>query len=266
MKKENNIEELHIEFGDTEAGWMNINFIYMDKKYQERMSHCFDPLPEMKTWLENIANGAEQTSFAYDDEGTIVKFDFEYRTYLRIIDSGHPVLASRDPIEIFTISYPYFGNKRYEDDRDKEELLLKEQQNMAEKVKIVFRIEVERKKLIHAFYMGLINFFQSKEYRPLEWEFHSTHDKLGKKLNLDYNQLIEYCEKLNKTELINLLNEVNANDAVWWLEEDFDNFDNESPNEKRTIIVDLFDTNANPYDGTSMQKFRSEKIEKYLNF
>jgi len=74
MKKEA-IEKLEIEYYDAEAGWINIRLKAGNKIYEERMSHVFDPLPDLKCWLEAIVIGVEQTSFTFDNEGNVIKFD-----------------------------------------------------------------------------------------------------------------------------------------------------------------------------------------------
>ena len=228
MKKEA-IEKLEIEYYDAEAGWINIRLKAGNKIYEERMSHVFDPLPDLKCWLEAIVIGVEQTSFTFDNEENVIKFDAQRKW------------INRKKKYLFTIIW--------------------EDENRVE-----FQVLVDKKQMIDAFYSRLVSFYKSDKYNPREWEFHITHNKLCSFLNLDYSQLIDYCAKLSKLKLIELLKGIEANEAVWWIEDDYPtDYDAKSFEDKREDMKELFENNANPYDGLSLSDFRSEIIENYLN-
>ena len=228
MEKEKK-EKLQIEYYDAKAGWINIRLKSCDKMYEERFSHVFDPLPDLKCWLEAIVIGVEQTSFTFDNEGNVIKFDVQ-RKWINC-----------ETEYLFTITW--------------------EDEN-----RVVFQVLVDKKQMIDAFYSSLVNFYNSDKYNPKEWEFSITHNKLCNLLNLDYSQLIDYCAKLSKQKLIELLNEIEADEAVWWVEEDYlTDYFNKSFEDKKEDMKVLLNNNANPYNGMSLSDFRSKIIENYLN-
>jgi len=229
MEDEQNIEKLQIEYYDVEAGWMNIRLKAGDKMYEERMSHVFDPLPDLKLWLEAIVLGVEQTSFTFNNEGSMIKFNAKRRWVNRKINY------------LLTIIWED-GNK------------------------IEFQVLVDKKQMIDAFYTTLVNFFNSDKYVPRKWERQTIYDKIEKYFKINHEQILDYCAKLSKQELIDLFKTIEADVADWWIENDYpQDYDTQSFEDKRENMKYLLEKNANPYDGTSLSDFCSEIIEKYLN-
>ena len=143
MEEVQNIEKLQVEYFNVEAGWINIRLIAGDKVgekvFVERMSHCFDPLPDLKHWLETISLGAELTSFTINCEGNIVQFD---------------VFRKKDDDRCCFSVYQKDVNR------------------------LVFQAFVSTKQLVEAFYCGLINLFDSDKYNPEEWEWKPLYENL----------------------------------------------------------------------------------------
>ncbi|EHQ43924.1 hypothetical protein [Myroides odoratus] len=260
MKEDN---ELQVAFSNAEAGWIDLLFIYNNTVVKERISHCFDPLPQLKIWLESIVLGAEQTSFSYDNEGSIIRFNFERVISSELIVSDFINGYRRSSLEIFTVSYP--SEQNYGKYATKEELLACNRQNANAYDDIMFRVTISRTQLVALFYTGLLHFFNSEDYNPLEWEYHRMSDKLSKKLNLDYPNLLQYCETLSKQKLLELFHSIEASEAYWVLKSDFEEFENLATSQKKDIIQDLLETNANPYDGSSLLDIHSKIIENFLN-
>ncbi len=261
--KENN--ELQLTFSNAEAGWIDLLFIYNNTVVKERISHCFDPLPQLKIWLESIVLGAEQTSFSYNNEGAIIKLDFERCISFESVSSNLTNAYRANPIEIFTVSYPANQNYKYGNYATKEELLAYPTQSMNIQDEIMLRVAITRTQLVALFYTGLQQFFNSKDYDPLEWEYHRTGDKLSKKLNLDSPNLLQYCETLSKQKLLELFQSIEASEAYWDLKSDFEEFENLTTSQKKDMIQDLLETNANPYDGSSFFDLHSKIIENFLD-
>lgn len=227
---EKSIEKLQVEYYDVEYGCFPFRLKAGDKLYKDVMSCYWDPLPDLKHWLEALAIGVEQTSFTYDNEGQIIKFDAQRKW------------VNREIRHLFTISWE-------------------------DKKRIEFQVLLDKKQMIDAFYTTLIKFFKSADYDPKHWEWHSLHSKLEKYLDMDYSQLLEYCVRLNKQELIELLKKIEANDIYWIEDGDFysKEYKQKTFEERKENMKELLNENANPYGGTSLFDFRSEIIEKYLN-
>ena len=248
MEREEQLEKFDVEYFDVEAGWMMINLKQGDQTYEERMSHVFDPLPDLKSWLEAIVIGVEQTSFTFDNEGNDITFD-----------------ARR-----------HYG--RYDEPLYRLSIFWRDHYPVEEQLK--FQAIMSQKQLVSEFYNKLVKLFNSDEYNPKAWEQHIIHEKLQKKLNMNYEQVLDYSAKLNIQELIDLLKSIEADNTVWDLELDCDyeyysevfdelvnwrkGYDKQSFDVKREDLKRVFAANAYPYDGLSLSGFRSEIIEKYL--
>lgn len=65
---------IHVRFRDCEAGWIRLDLGYGSEEISINLSHFFEPLPALLTWLESIASGVEQCMFEIEEEGTTVMF------------------------------------------------------------------------------------------------------------------------------------------------------------------------------------------------
>jgi len=227
MKKDK-VKNLQVKFSDAVAGCLPIQLKAGNKKYVDCFSCYWDPLPDLKHWLEAIVIGVEQTSFTYDNEGQNIKFD------------AQSLWIDREKKYLFTITW-IEGNR------------------------VEFQVVVDRKQMIGAFFNGFVKYFKSDKYNPLEWEFHAIHDKLYNLLALDYEQLVDYCAKLNTQELTALLERIDDVRGVLWVDDYVSkDYNKKTFEDKREQIKKMLKQNANPYEGMSLANFRSEIIEKYL--
>ena len=133
-----NAEKLTVEYHNVEAGCMPIRITAGEKIYNDCFSCYWDPLPDLKKWLESITLGTKQSSFTYDNEGQIIKFD---------------IFQKHDDEYCFSVYW--------EDEK-----------------KLEFQAIVDTKQLVEAFYCGLINLYDSDAYAPKEWEWKPLYKNL----------------------------------------------------------------------------------------
>ncbi len=131
----NNITSINVNFLKAEAGWIDFTIKANDKLFESRFSCVFDPLLDLKRWLEDICKGAYNASFSYDTEGKeyLLSFDtFYFDKYLLSITDNN------------------------EDDN-----------------KTYIRVQVNKYQLVEAFYNSYIEFTLSDKYPNGEWEKHN---------------------------------------------------------------------------------------------
>jgi len=125
----------------------------------------------LKHWLEAIAVGAMQTSFAYEPEASFdIRFNFSCAvTGEKRIYKGK-TLYDRKEVDVFTISeaieachYNDFAQELYEKSQVVP-LITKDDDH------IYLQEIVNRKQLVGAFYNALVTFFNSDKYKAEEWE------------------------------------------------------------------------------------------------
>jgi len=124
---------LEIEFGETRNGLLYFTLTLGDQSVEMRFSDVFDPLPDLKRWLEAIVIGVRQCSFQWDAEGPDYKFDFERMTYER---------------------WGFTAGNTYLDEGEEPAI----------------RNWVDRRQLVTAFYRGFLEFEASPEFKRYEWE------------------------------------------------------------------------------------------------
>lgn len=130
-KIKNNKKQLKVKFTKTDAGWLCFFVKTKYETYEDAFSHVFDPLYDLKSWLESIALEVQQASFRFDLEGRIHKFDFE---------------SSQSKGDYFTIT------------------------NTEEPDPPLLRCNINGKTLVKKFYKALMKFAKSDKYDPETWE------------------------------------------------------------------------------------------------
>jgi len=119
-----NTNKLTVNFNKLHGGWIEFTIKYDEQFFDGQFSVVYNPLMDLKHWLEAIATGVQQTSFVYDREGAYIKFDFEQDYY--------------DNQMKFTVSEP--------DNEDEQ---------------IFINCKTTRRKIIKDIYLGLLNFAAS---------------------------------------------------------------------------------------------------------
>lgn len=252
------IQEVNVEFYEATYGWLCFKVSAGDQVFDGRFSEVFDPIMDLKKWLEAIAIGVKQTSFNFDPEGDDVKFDFDRK---------------RLDTEVLTICQPY-GDEIY------------------------LKVNVERKQVVNAFYRGLIDFSKSDRYDPREWEVEYMWERLCKIMKMDEIKLIDWLLELDRQELGKVLfdaspchlisfpsaqdkneefnlflksvetdsEKIGEHDLVrtpiyWDIPDDYDYWPS---HKKMTLVTKYLQEKATGYEGVKLKEFRSVIIEKYL--
>ena len=153
-------ETINVDFQDTISGWINFTIKAGDKMFESMFSCVFDPLLDLKHWLEAIIIGVSQTSFSYDTEGSEFKFDFE-----------------RNKNNEYLFTFSNYG----------------EEEN-----KIYIEVQVDKKQLVEAFYNSYIEFTLSDRYIQGEWEKHNGKGYDGLPAKEFKSQIIEKFLNENK--------------------------------------------------------------------
>lgn len=253
----NGANNVLVEFFDVNSGWMNFKITVGKQTFANRFSNVFDPILDLKAWLEAISIGVKQCSFDFDNEGNEFKFDYTRLGYDRFV---------------FTVS------ECCED-------------------KIYITDWVDPKQLVKAFYHGFLNFVNSEVYHFYEWEEYSYKSKLHDLLQIKGKQLIDHLMSLSTIEFQNLIFSLNPhfsydfpgvtdkeelkelnikyviNDNI--LPEDIKmvktpiydfmplNYEVMSKEEKLRFVSEVL-KNVNGQYGANVRKFKSSIIEKYL--
>lgn len=252
-------EEIIVNYYEVDGGWICFKVKAGEQIFDGRFSEVFDPLLDFKRWLEAIAIGVQQTSFEFDPEGNEILFDFKRVCWDR---------------EVFTIGEPY-------DDG------------------VVFlKANVDRKQVVKAFYLGLVNFAKSDIYKPEEWEVEYVKERLCKALDIsedelahqmldmDRNELkkflfnadpiysISFPEAKDKNEEFNLFAKsvVEGEESVegcekvetpmeWNIPSNYDYWSSEK---KKELITECLNEKTEGFRGMKLSEFQSNLIGKYL--
>ncbi len=252
-------ENISVDFYDVDAGWIYFKVKVGEQLFDGRFSEVFDPIMDFKKWLEAIAIGVQQTSFDFDPEGNVIKFDFERVSWER---------------EVFTILEPY------------------------ENGEIFIKANVNRKQLVKEFYMSLINFSRSDKYKPAEWEIEYIKERLCKIMEISEDNLVNQMLEFDRNELKEFLFNVDpiyiisfpeAKDIneefnifaksvfegessieelekeetpiVWHVPQDYDYW---TLKKKREYIIECINEKTEGYGGMKLIEFKSNLIGKYL--
>lgn len=261
MKKEAKTEHLTVDFYEVGGGWLFFKLTIGEHTFDNRFSYVFDPLPDLKHWLEAISIGVQQTSFIYDNERTHIKFDFEWKGWHR---------------EVLTIS------------------------DTLEDGQVLIQENINSRQIVKAFYLGLLTFASSDKFSSREWEVEYYKERLCEILNIDEETLIEQLTELDRNELVEILFKADPLYLVSFPEatdknEEWDMFiqdtvdkENKVSNElkrvetpikwgvpdgynfwttdkKREYVIDSINRPTSGFDGTKINDFRSSIIEKYLD-
>ncbi len=260
MKKGKKItEEIIVDYYEVDGGWICFKVKAGKQVFDGRFSEVFDPLLDFKKWLEAIAIGVQQTSFEFDPEGNEILFDFNRICWDR---------------EVLTIREPY-------EDGD-----------------IFIKANVDRKQVVKAFYMGLVNFSQSDKYKPEEWEVEYFKERLCKAMDISEDKLVNQMLDLDRQELMQFLfnadpiysisfpeakdkNEefnlfaksvVEGKESVeefervetpmeWNIPNDYDYWSSEK---KREFIIECLNEKTEGFSGMKLSEFQSNLIGRYL--
>lgn len=253
-------EILKVDFSEVNAGWLTYKLQIGEQTFEDSFSECYDPIPDLKHWLEAIAIGAQQTSFVYDNEGQEIKFDFNNITHFK---------------SVITIS----------ENRTKRPFYI--------------QANIDRKQIVESFYNSFNNFIKSDKWFAREWEHEYISEKLCKDLNLNKASLIEELITLKENELSDLLfavvpchsysypklknnfksitafakaitddkNPIDNNPK--WIATEVrqkfpKNYDFQSVEQKKEFIIDCIEETTGSFNASKTSDFKSKIIEKFL--
>lgn len=259
IKREIKISKISVEFYEAQAGWIRFRISADDQIFENRFSEVFDPIIDFKNWLEAISIGVQQTSFKFDPEGDDIKFNFERVSWDK---------------EVLTISEPY------------------------EDGKVFLNANVDRKQVVKEFYMGLVNFSKSENYKPEEWEVEYIKERLCKIMRISEESLIDYLLDLERKELMTLLFNADPNYLIsfpkakdkneefnlfaksviegeksvegfekvetpmeWNIPSEYDYWTSEK---KKEFIIECLNEATSGHYGIKLSEFHSDLITKYL--
>ena len=126
-------DKVQIHFDTIENDLFPFNLKIGEQLFSTRFSDVYNPIPDLKHWLEAIAIGAQQTSFIYDTEGQEIKMDFN--------------------------------------NEDKAKAVFWVYDNLVNPEKFYYlKAIVYRKQLVEVFYNGLIEFVTAGGFNNTAWE------------------------------------------------------------------------------------------------
>ena len=225
-------------------------FIYYEIQYgniffKNEFDTAFDPMMDLKNWLEEISIGLEnQNTIRIENGGELIHFVFK-----EVQNKGFLFLSDYDPD------------------------------------KSIMRIPTTRKEVVRNFYKAVIDFSNSPKYEPEEWETVYLKDKLCKHFGgVSEETLVEILLCMNRENLLKLLfktkkwsvpyqfkaNRIKYIDSHYFANHFSNslpkNYDDLSELKKEEIILHWLNqiVNQNNWNGVSLRKFKSEQIERFL--
>lgn len=225
-------------------------FIYYEIQYgniffKNEFDTAFDPMMDLKNWLEEISIGLEnQNTIRIENGGELIHFVFK-----EVQNKGFLFLSDYDPD------------------------------------KSIMRIPTTRKEVVRNFYKAVIDFSNSPKYEPEEWETVYLKDKLCKHFGgVSEETLVEILLCMNRENLLKLLfktkkwsvpyqfkaNRIKYIDSHYFANHFSNslpkNYDDLSELKKEEIILHWLNqiVNQNNWNGVSLRKFKSEIIEDFL--
>lgn len=136
-------QNFSVKFCDCDAGWILMRLAAGEHSLTVRLSHVFDPLPDMLAWLEAMTIGVEECGFRVDEEGAFVKF------------SARKQFCTSDPSRVYTTIdvVPEYDVRP-------------------------IQITLPTRDLVAIFYRAFREFADSTAYVREQWEYISLEQKL----------------------------------------------------------------------------------------
>ncbi|MBK8809529.1 MAG: hypothetical protein IPN69_02225 [Acidobacteria bacterium] len=233
------IQEPEVEYWPTEYDWIGFRITSATKRLRIASGPFYDPLPDLRRWLEAAAIGVNRCSFWFDDEGT--EFEFELEHYDR-------------SKSLFRVSHYY---------REPDEAPL-------------ICAFVDRRTLVEAFYRPFFALDGDPQIKA-NWEVRHLSDEVCTELGMTFDETVEYAIGLSSTQLCYLLYKTDSFDTeerpydyelVGELVEPRNpiipkDYDSWPPETRRPFIVERLNAKFENY-GTNIRDFRSPIVEAFL--
>ena len=143
-------KKIEVIFQNASAGWIRFQIKVGKSVFNSHFSAVFDPIPDLKHWIEAISLGVQQASFVYNSEGDFIKFNYsetqgELLVLRQFLNKDKNLVVKKK--EIFSISSEY-SNEVY------------------------LETLISRKQLVETIYYGLLQFIEYEKEIAEKWHKH----------------------------------------------------------------------------------------------
>jgi len=256
-------QNLAVKFGDCDAGWISMLLTYGENSLTVRLSHIYDPLPDMLAWLEAIVIGVEECGFCVDEEGAFVNF------------SAHKQLRADDQSRVYTVL------------------------NVAPQYDVQpLQAIMPTTDLVAVFYRAFREFADSSEYVRTQWEYLTLEQVMYEQfgmtasawidsvISLESRQLQMALWRLDPQILVNpenclddigteaelmeltgkTIGEAGGLPCYWPLPQDiWGQYTNKDEQAQRKFLEEYLPEQIGSWSGTPWRKMRSSLIENWLD-
>lgn len=235
-------EKIYFHFYYVEAGFIQFHVIAGAQAYRTTFSNVFDPIRDLKNWLEALCTGVYECTFYYDEEGPQTLW-----SYTQV----------RWDASVFQI-------KEYPDGE------------------VLLSCKIERKNLISDIYTAFLELFASDRYDPEEWETVEAWERLFHLTGKTYNELLNDMSVMSREDLNRILSYMNyykviksdrifSYDELILTDDDLTNdylppdYDALPLSGKRKALKTCLKRYINDYhNGEKVEIFRSDVVNNYL--
>lgn len=156
--------DLTITFDGCEYGWIRMMLIADGQSLTLRLSHLYDPLPDMLAWLEAIVIGVEECGFRIDEEGSFVRF------------SAHKQLRAMHSVNIvLNVTLEYNGQH--------------------------LQATLQKHDLVRIFYHAIRDFSTSAAYVSEHWEHRTLENVLREQMGMTAAEWVDSAVALAPRQL-----------------------------------------------------------------
>lgn len=237
--------KFQVHFTHAKDGYLYYEIQYGNIFFKNEFDAAFDPIMDLKNWLEEISRGLEnQNTIRIENGGELIHFLFK-----EVQNKGFLFLSD------------YHPNKP------------------------ILQIPTTRKELVRNFYRAVIDFSNSPKYEPKEWERIYLKDLLCKDFGgVNEEVLVKMLLCMNRENLLKVLfktkkwsvsyqfkaNRIKYIDSYYFANHFTNalpkNYDELSELKKEEIILNWLNqiVNQKNWNGTSLREFKSEIIEEFL--
>lgn len=238
-------KKFQVHLTHAENGYLYYEIQYGNLYFKNEFDTAFDPILDLKNWLEEISTGHEnEYPIEIENGGELIHFIFK-----EVQNKGFLFVSDYDP------------------------------------AKPIMQIPTTRKEVVQNFYEAITEFANSTKYKPEEWETVYLKDKLCKHFGgVSEETLVEMLLCMNRENLITTLfktvrwqvlvkfkqDEMIYEDSFYFADHYKNALSSEydllTIREKKKIIENWLNNiiNKENWDGTPLKDLKSEIIEAFL--
>ncbi|PID84051.1 hypothetical protein CSB09_02750 [Candidatus Gracilibacteria bacterium] len=211
------------------AGSIDFTFRIDKQQFDGVFSEIFDPLADLKAWLEAISVGVQQASCRFIADGSKISFNFEKT------NENEGIFILREVYENEFIP------------------------------PLNIQSTVYKKELIRAIYTEFIDFFGSANYDPMEWERLTYEDIICEQFDMDTDQILDELLGYSKKELDNIfVNICPKGKSPKKCVRIPDTYESIEKDKKIQQIQKILKINLHPFFGMKAKDFKSGIVETFL--